>query len=315
MNVQVIHHKHPRTVAVGGHRLLDVPDEVLLGPCRTERRSDQLPGRHLEVADQAQSPVPSVLELDQLALPRDHRLAGSRSLQRLQAGHLVHADGVGPLDPLPLGRRQVRLTDRLDLLLKPRGVRLGGVEPVATLVGLQGGLAQVAAHLRRRDRRHDAAPDHLIGQFQGRPVGDRPAGLLGGLAGDGQDLGDLLGSELGGSTGAWFVAEDRFDGASQAGAGLTALDVNESVPRLGPAPSPASDLAVCQADLLGDVFIEKAVESHQDDRGALPKPRGRGGGTGEGPKDVLLTLGDGDLGRLARHGEGTPGDWQNSPSR
>jgi len=28
-------------------------------------------------------------------------------------------------------------------------------------------------------------------------VGDRPAGLLGRLAGDGEDLGDLLGGELG----------------------------------------------------------------------------------------------------------------------
>jgi len=111
------------------------------------------------------------------------------------------------------------------------------------------------------------------------------------------------------------VAEDRFDRPSQVGAGLTTLDVNESIPRVGPAPSPAPDLAVCQADPAGDVFIEEAVESHQDDRGTLPKPRGRGGGTGEGPKDVLLTLSDDDLGRLAWHGEGTPGDWQDSPSR
>ena len=67
--------------------------------------------------------------------------------------------------------------------------------------------------------------------------------------------------------------------------------------------------------LLGDVFIEKAVEGQDDDRGALPEPRGCGDGTGEGLKDFLLTLGDGDLGRLARHGERTPGDWEDSQSR
>ena len=117
---------------------------------------------------------------------------------------------------------------------------------------LQGGLAQVAAHLGGRDRRHEATLDHLIGQFLGRPVGDRPAGHLGRLAGDGQDWGDLLGGELGGGAGAWFVAEDRFDGASQDGAGLATLEVNEWVPRVGPAPSPASHLAVGQADLLGE---------------------------------------------------------------
>src|SRR3954463_15378415 len=32
-------------------------------------------------------------------------------------------------------------------------------------------------------------------------------------------------------------------------------------------------------------------------------------------KDFLLTLGDGGLGRLARHGETTPGDWKDSRSR
>src|SRR4029077_1045391 len=107
-----------------------------------------------------------------------------------------------------------------------------------------------------------------------RPVSDRPSGLRGRLAGNGQDLGDLLRGELAGCARAWFVSEDRFDGASQDGAGLAALDVNELVPRVSPAPAPASDLAVSQADPLGDVLIEQAVEGQHDDRGALPQPRG-----------------------------------------
>ena len=32
-------------------------------------------------------------------------------------------------------------------------------------------------------------------------------------------------------------------------------------------------------------------------------------------KDFLLPLGDGGLGRLARHGQTTPGDWEDSRSR
>jgi hypothetical protein len=104
-------------------------------------------------------------------------------------------------------------------------------------------------------------------------VGDGPAGLLGRLAGDGQDPGHLLGSELVGGAEAWLVVEDRFDGASRYGAGLTALKVNELIPSVGPAPSPASDLAMCQADPLGDVFVEAAIEGQEDDRGALPEPR------------------------------------------
>jgi hypothetical protein len=58
-----------------------------------------------------------------------------------------------------------------------------------------------------------------------------------------------------------------------------------------------------QADPLGDVLIEQAVEGQPNDRGALPEPRGSGDGTGQGPKDFLLTLSDGGLGRLARHGK------------
>ena len=56
-----------------------------------------------------------------LALPRDHRPGGSVPLQRLQAGHLVHADRVVCWALLQLGRRKVRVTDRLDLLLKSPG--------------------------------------------------------------------------------------------------------------------------------------------------------------------------------------------------
>src|SRR5512135_3832639 len=54
MAVQVIRYEHPRRTRVNGHRLLDVAGEVGLGTRRADRGSDQLPGRHLEVADQGQ---------------------------------------------------------------------------------------------------------------------------------------------------------------------------------------------------------------------------------------------------------------------
>ena len=193
---------------------------------------------------------------------------------------------------------------------KPHRVLLGGVEPIPALVGLHGGLAEVAAHLGRRDRRDDAPFDDLVGQFVGRPVGDGPAGLLGGLAGDREDLGDLLRGELAGGAGAGFVGEDRFDGPAQVGFGLAALQVNEAGPGLGPASSPPSDLASSQADLLGDVFIAKAVEGQEDDGGPLPEMRGGRDGVADREEDVVLTFGDGDLGRLARHGESPPGEWE-----
>ena len=78
MDVQVIHHEHPRTLRVGGHRLLDVAGEVGLRPRRTDRRPEQFPGRHHEVADQAQRPVPLVLELDPFGTsPRSSALLGA----------------------------------------------------------------------------------------------------------------------------------------------------------------------------------------------------------------------------------------------
>ncbi len=166
----------------------------------------------------------------------------------------------------------VRVADRLDLLLKLLRVLLGGVEPIPALVGLQGGLAEVAAHLGRRDRRDDAPLDDLVGQFVGRPVGDGPARLLGGLAGDREDLGDLLRGELARGTGSRFVGEDSFDGSSQVG-GLAALDVSEGVPGLSPASSPASDLALPEAEPLSDLFVAEAVEGQQDDCGPLPEMR------------------------------------------
>ena len=112
--------------------------------------------------------------------------------------------------------------------------------------------------------------------------------------------------------GAWFVVEDRFDGPSQDGVGLATFEVNESVPGVGPASSPASDLAVCEADPLGDVLIEQALEGQDNDQDALPEPRGCGDGTGKGVKDFLLTLGDDGLGGLARHRTRTPGEWKAS---
>ena len=219
MDVPIIHHENPRGRRVGGHRLLDVAGEVRLRPRRANRRSDQLPGRHLEVADQGQRPMPRGLELDLLAVPVGHRPTGGVSFQRLNARHLVAADRVRPVVPLQRGRLEVGVTDRLDLLLKLHWVLLGGVEPIPLLVGLQGGLAEITPHLGHRDRRHDAALHHLIGQFVGRPVSDGPTGLLRGLAGHGQDLDDLLRSELagGGRTGAHRGGLARWPGARRRG--------------------------------------------------------------------------------------------------
>ena len=83
---------------------------------------------------------------------------------------------------------------------------------------------------------------------------------------------------------------------------------NEPVPSVGPASSPGADLAPRQADFGGDLCDCGPVEGQEDDGGALPEMRGGRGGVAERAEDVVLTFGDGDLGRLTRHGESLPGD-------
>ena len=68
----------------------------------------------------------------------------------------------------------------------------------------------------------------------GRPVSDGSTGLLRGLAGHGQDLDDLLRSELAGGAGPGLIAEDLLDGPAKGGVAFEALDANEPVPGVGP---------------------------------------------------------------------------------
>ncbi len=49
--------------------------------------------------------------------------------------------------------------------------------------------------------------------------------------------------------------------------------------------------------------------------GPLPEMRGGGDGVAEREEDIVLTFGDGELGRLARHNESPPGDWESSEAR
>ncbi len=118
MDVQVIRYEHPRRTRVSGHRLLDVAGEVGLGTRRADRGSDQLPGRHLEVADQGQRPVPLVLELDPRGFPAIISLvAAVRSnawMPVISSTQTVWVFWVCS----NTGAIAVGVADRLDLLLK-----------------------------------------------------------------------------------------------------------------------------------------------------------------------------------------------------
>src|SRR5262245_59571825 len=68
VDVEVVHHEHPRRPRVRGHRLGHVPDEVRFGAARTQGRREQLAGDYMEVTDQGGGAVPLVLELPALGL-------------------------------------------------------------------------------------------------------------------------------------------------------------------------------------------------------------------------------------------------------
>src|SRR5205085_8987010 len=102
-------------------------------------------------------------------------------------------------------------------------------------------------------------------------------------------------------TGPGFIGEDRLDGAAEFGVGLGALEVDQALEGTGPASPPDADGSLRQSDGLGDHVVAVSLEGEQDDGGALAEPRGSRDGVAQGPKDLLLTFGDGDLGGLPRH--------------
>src|SRR5665811_21970 len=173
MGVQVIDHEHVSRFGVRRDRLFDVRDEVFLRARRPQRRADDLPGDHMEVADQRQRPVAFVLELPAFRPPRLHRQRWADPPQSLDAGHLVDADGVGVMVVVQLRSIEVAGADHLHLRLEHFGVFLLGVQPVTALMRLQLRLAQVATDLRRGDRGDDASEDGFVGEFGQGPVSNR----------------------------------------------------------------------------------------------------------------------------------------------
>src|SRR5262249_60773377 len=125
--------------------------------------------------------------------------------------------------------------------------------------------AQVAADLRFRDRRDEAPFLGLLGQFLVGPVRDRPPRLLRRLAGQRQDLRDLLGRELAGVATARRVGEYVRDGAAEGGVRLGALDLDQFGPGPDPAPPPQADRGRVEVDGGGDRTILLARDGPQDD--------------------------------------------------
>src|SRR3954470_2213512 len=178
-------------------------------------------------------------------------------------------------------------TNRLHLGLEQCRVFLGGVQPVATAMGLQGRLPQVAADLSRGNGSDNPTADHFIGQFRNSPVGDGSVGLLRRFASNRQDERDLFGGERAGTTGSWLIAEEFLDGVTQLGRCLQAFNAKQLGEGDLPAPPPKSDLVTFEPDLAGDGAVVQSRESQQDDGGTLHQTLGYSAGPAERLKDCL----------------------------
>ncbi len=108
-----------------------------------------------------------------------------------------------------------------------------------------------------RDAVHDAALDDLVGDLAAAPVGDRPAGGGGSLAGQGDDPADLLGGDPRRSPRPRGVGQTLGDVQVILGDGL------EANPAISPGPG-GGDRDVQQASDLGVVL---AIGGGQDDAG------------------------------------------------
>jgi hypothetical protein len=113
--------------------------------------------------------------------------------------------------------------------------------------------------------------------------------------------------ELAGGAGAGLIAENLLDGPAQRGVTLGALDSGEPLPGVGPTSSPEADLPPRQPDFGGDLDVAPLLEGQEDDGRSLAELRRGRGGVADRLKDVLLTFGDGDLGRPTRQSESLPG--------
>jgi len=140
--------------------------------------------------------VADVLELAPFHLARLQRQAWRGAFQRLDAGHLVRADGALPScharGGLAIGGTHI---GDLVITLFWRLVG-GGCQPVPNQVRFEIGFFEQPPGVPRRDRLDNTAPDDLVRQLTVAPLTDRSTAVSRLLTRQGDDLADLLGGEL-----------------------------------------------------------------------------------------------------------------------
>jgi hypothetical protein len=151
----------------------------------------------------------------------------------------------------------------------------------------------------------------LVGQLGVGPVTDGPAGLLGRLAGDSDDLDDLLGAEGGGTTGARRVVERGLDQAEQIGvAGAVGFGGSQTVGGVKPAVTPEADADAGESLACGDALQARVIGQREQDIGATDETHRGGLATAEVLQRGTLARRQGDARRTRAAHVTTRFSWQ-----
>ena len=268
VSVQIVHDEDPARRGIGGDGVLDVFREVGVVTRFRDRRRDQLSGDHIPVGRHADRAVTRVLEFFLGGLTGFGRLGGGASFVGLQARHLIHAHGVRVALIIKPRCVEIRLANRLDLLLKQFRILLGGVAPILTAMRLQIDFAQEAIHLAGGNRIDELAFLSLVRQFVPSPGRHRTIAVLGRFTRQADEAHDLLGGELPRRSTAWRIAETIADGSPKRRRRFRELHPQQRRERISPTSSPQADRLGRQLHFGSDGLIVEPLKSQQDDLGS-----------------------------------------------
>ncbi len=228
--------EHAAGGAVGlfGHHLPHQPVECS-DPARAFGASHHSAAAHVPGVEVGDGAEPLVLVLDQLTTARSGRGAGMDPPAGLDRRFRVRADHtIAGLQQLALPAARIQVEHPPGLL---KEVRVAREDPRAVLPRLDRVLCQPAADRRRRRVAHATLHDEPV-QLRATEARERDALLLGQLARDRLDLGDLLRGEAARAARAFPVIQS-----------IQALVVKASSPpadKLGHHPQPGADLNIAQ---------------------------------------------------------------------
>jgi hypothetical protein len=135
VRIELIHDKDPGIIRSQGDRLTHVRDQIGFRAGVPYCRGHNPSGNNVKVGDQTLGALADIFKLDPLPSPGAHRF-GMRTLQGLDASHFIRTHDVGAFSG-ESGRLFIDRPHRVNALLEHLWVIVFGIQPVATLMGLQ----------------------------------------------------------------------------------------------------------------------------------------------------------------------------------